>query len=108
MTAGFILVILVSTKRAAGLAPLAIPLTLVAIHFACATLSGASVNPARSIGSALIGGDLSGLWIYLVGPIARRRRLGGDWALVPGVGLDEAPAEARPQSSVRRSHCPVR
>ena len=46
MTAGFVLVILVCLQRAAALAALAIPLTLVAIHFACATLSGASVNPA--------------------------------------------------------------
>jgi len=68
-TAGFIAVILASTKRAANLAAIAIPLTLVAIHFATATLSGSSVNPARSIGSALVGGDLSKLWIYLVGPI---------------------------------------
>jgi aquaporin Z len=68
-TAGFLAVILASTRRAANLAALAIPLTLVAIHFATATLSGSSVNPARSIGSALVGGDLSKLWIYLVGPI---------------------------------------
>jgi aquaporin Z len=68
-TAGFVLVILASTKRAPALAALAIPLTLVAIHFADATLSGASVNPARSIGSAVVGGDLSALWIYLVGPV---------------------------------------
>jgi aquaporin Z len=78
LTAGFVLVILVATKRAAGLAPLAIPLTLVAIHFASATLSGASVNPARSIGSALLGADLSALWIYLVGPIVGA--IGG-WAV---------------------------
>jgi aquaporin Z len=68
-TAGFIAVILASTKRVPALAPLAIPLTLVAIHFATATLSGASVNPARSIGSAVVGGDLGQLWIYLVAPI---------------------------------------
>jgi aquaporin Z len=68
-TAIFVLVILTASKRAGVLAPIVIPLTLVAIHFAIATLSGASVNPARSIGSALVGGDLTGLWIYLVGPI---------------------------------------
>ena len=69
LTAGFVAVILTSTKRAPNLAPLAIPLTLVAIHFASAPLSGASVNPVRSLGSALVGGDLNGLWIYIVAPI---------------------------------------
>jgi MIP family channel proteins len=88
LTAGFILVILVSTKRAAGLAPLAIPLSLVAIHFAAASLSGSSVNPARSIGSALVGGDLNGLWIYLLGPIIGAV---GAWALFRV--LDEEPVE---------------
>lgn len=69
LTAGFVAMILASTKRAPALAPLAIPLALVAIHFAAAPLSGASVNPVRSIGSALVGGDLAGLWIYLVAPM---------------------------------------
>jgi aquaporin Z len=86
LTAGFVLVILVSTKRAAGLAPLAIPLTLVAIHFASATLSGASVNPARSIGSALIGADLAALWIYIVGPVVGA--IGG-WAVYRLLEADE-------------------
>jgi aquaporin Z len=68
-TAIFLAVILAASKRSTALAALAIPLTLVAIHFAIATLSGSSVNPARSIGSAVVGGDLGSLWIYLVGPI---------------------------------------
>lgn len=87
LTAGFILVILVSTKRAAGLAPLAIPLSLVAIHFGSATLSGASVNPARSIGSALLGNDLTGLWIYILAPIVGA--IGG-WALYRVLDEDAA------------------
>jgi aquaporin Z len=68
-TAIFVTVILVSSKRAPSLAPIAIPLTLVAIHFAIATITGSSVNPARSIGSAVVGGDISQLWIYIIGPV---------------------------------------
>jgi aquaporin Z len=81
LTAGFLVVILAATRHAASLAALAIPLTLVAIHFASASLSGASVNPARSIGSALVGGDLTSIWVYLVGPI-----VGGalGWAVFRG------------------------
>jgi aquaporin Z len=67
-TAIFLVVILTTSKRAGSLAAIFIPLTLVAIHFAIATVTGSSVNPARSIGSALVGGDLTGLWIYIVGP----------------------------------------
>jgi aquaporin Z len=69
LTAIFLLVILSSTRYGKTLAALAIPLTLVAIHLAAVPFTGASVNPARSIGPALLGGDLSKLWIYLVAPI---------------------------------------
>lgn len=68
-TLGFILVILAVTKKAANLAGLVIPFALVALHFAMATITGASVNPARSIGSAVVGGDLTHIWIYIVGPV---------------------------------------
>jgi len=69
VTAIFILVILTSTKRTPSQAAFAISLTLSAIHFALVPFTGASVNPARSIASAVAAADLTSLWIYLVGPI---------------------------------------
>lgn len=33
-------------------------------------VSGASMNPARSLGPALVSGDLHSTWIYLAGPLA--------------------------------------
>jgi len=91
-TASFLAVILAATKRVPSLAALAIPMTLVAIHYSIASLSGASVNPARSLGSAIVGGDLSKIWIYIVGPIVGGIIGWGAWRLVDG-GADTVPAE---------------
>jgi aquaporin Z len=70
LTALFVAVILQSTKseRVRGTALLAIPLALVAIHVAAVPISGASVNPARSLGPALIGTEMGDIWIYLIAP----------------------------------------
>jgi len=100
-TAGFLAVILAASKRTPALAALAIPLTLVAIHFAIATLSGASVNPARSLGSAIVGGDVSKIWIYIVGPIAGGILGWLAWRLIDG-GADTLPAEQPGAEEVAR------
>ncbi len=68
----FVIVILGSTQKAApaGFAGLAIGITLVAIHLFGIRITGVSVNPARSLGPALLAGShaLSQLWLFLVMP----------------------------------------
>jgi aquaporin Z len=69
-TAIFVGVILQASVsgRFGGSALLAIPLALVAVHLAAIPFSGASVNPARTFGPDLIGGEWEGIWIYLIAP----------------------------------------
>lgn len=68
LTAVFLAVILTVTKHNSSQAGIVIPITLVAIHFAGIPFSGASVNPARSLAPALVGADLTSVWVYLTAP----------------------------------------
>ncbi|MBQ9217466.1 MAG: MIP family channel protein [Muribaculaceae bacterium] len=74
LTMLFVLVVLGATSTTNGatnnLAGLAIGLSLILIHLVGIHYTGTSVNPARSIGPALLaGGDaLNQLWIFIVGP----------------------------------------
>jgi hypothetical protein len=38
------------------------------IHFAGIPVSGASVNPVRSLAPAVVSGTYDGLWVYLTAP----------------------------------------
>jgi aquaporin Z len=70
LTAVFVLVILTVTKRSPNHAGFAIPLTLMVVHFAGIPFSGSSVNPARSLGPALVGGTLDGtILVWIAGPL---------------------------------------
>ena len=74
LTMLFVLVVLGATSKTNGatnnFAGLAIGLSLILIHLVGIHYTGTSVNPARSIGPALLaGGDaLNQLWIFIVGP----------------------------------------
>jgi aquaporin Z len=69
----FVFVVLAVTRKAAWpqLGGIAIGLALATVHLIGIPLTGTSVNPARSIGPALmVGGDaLSQLWLFIVAPL---------------------------------------
>ncbi|MFQ5947745.1 MAG: MIP/aquaporin family protein [Acidimicrobiia bacterium] len=75
LTAIFVMVILAvwRSRTQATTAFLAIGIALAAVHLIGIPLSGASVNPARTLAPAIVGdfGGASrvGLWLYLVGPM---------------------------------------
>jgi aquaporin Z len=63
-----------SPPHISGLAGLAIGLTLVAIHIVGINVTGVSVNPARSIGPALVGigsnpKAFAQLWLFIIAPL---------------------------------------
>jgi aquaporin Z len=75
----FLIVILGVTQKSnpmhiTGLAGLAIGLTLTAIHIVGINVTGVSVNPARSLGPAIMGAAsnpaaLGQVWLFIVAPL---------------------------------------
>ena len=73
LTAVFVMVVLFATHKAAiqGAAGVAIGFALVIVHLIGIPLTGTSVNPARSLGPALVVGGtaLSQVWLFIVAPL---------------------------------------
>ncbi|XP_046144274.1 aquaporin AQPAe.a-like isoform X2 [Osmia bicornis bicornis] len=60
-----------------GWAPLAIGLTITVAHMAAVPITGSSMNPARTLGPAVILDHWENQWIYWVGPILGASVAGG-------------------------------
>jgi aquaporin-4 len=60
----------VHKKAAAGMAGIAIGGMIFLLHLVGVPLTGASMNPARTLGPAIVSGHWEFHWIYWVGPIA--------------------------------------
>jgi len=66
-------------NRAIGeLAGLAVGATILLNVLIAGPVSGASMNPARSVGPALVTGQYRSIWVYLVGPVVGA--VAGAWA----------------------------
>ena len=58
-------------RVAVGVAPLAVGFALACgILIAGPVTGGSSVNPARTLGPALVAGHFDAIWVYIIGPIA--------------------------------------
>jgi aquaporin Z len=50
-------------------AALAVGSTVALLGLFASPISGASMNPARSLGPDIVGNDFTGWWVYVVGPL---------------------------------------
>ena len=100
LTAVFVLVVLFATHKAAiqGAAGVAIGFALVMVHLIGIPLTGTSVNPARSLGPALVVGGtaLNQVWLFIVAPLVGALVAAVIHLLLTYGHDDETAAEAAP------------
>ncbi len=96
----FVMVILFATSKVAreAMAGLAIGMTLTFVHLVGIALTGTGVNPARSIGPALVVGGtaLSQLWLFIVAPLVGGFIAAMVYGLMTRSATMDVPADAIP------------
>ena len=105
LTAVLIVVILAvatDTRAVGSLAALAVGGTIALEALVLGPVTGASMNPARSLAPALVSGDPADLWVYLVGPLAGALVGVGIYEGLRGRPRPAAPAAGRPEMAPTR------
>jgi aquaporin Z len=87
MTGVLVLVLLwmVSAPRRARWTPLVLWLVIAVLVWQGAPWTGTSLNPARSLGPAVVDATYANLWVYLLGPLAGAAAAVVVFDLLPGV-----------------------
>ncbi len=66
----FVVMAVATDERApAAIAPVAVGFALAVGVFIAGPVTGGAVNPARALGPMLVAGDLTSVWLYILGPI---------------------------------------
>jgi MIP family channel proteins len=66
----FVVVSVATDERVhSSLAPIAVGFALAVGVLVAGPITGGAVNPARTLGPALVAGEFTALWVYLIGPL---------------------------------------
>lgn len=110
MTAILVLTIFlfVSSTRTVRWTPLAVWIVVAVLVWQGAPYTGTSLNPARSLGPALVAGDWHDYWVYLLGPLAGSVLAVAGWRLIPRITLTAKLFHDPHYPSTLASHLPTR
>lgn len=75
--------VFVSSRRTARWTPLAAAVVVAVLVWQGAPYTGTSLNPARSLGPAVVTGRFTDYWVYVIGPLSGALCAVGVWAIVP-------------------------
>ncbi|HET6965771.1 MAG TPA: aquaporin [Acidimicrobiales bacterium] len=98
----------VSSPRTARWTPVAIWALVTVEVWRVAPFTGTSLNPARSLGPAVMSGDFHTFWVYVVGPLGGAAVAAGVWRLAPWRILTAKLFHDPRYPSTLRSALPVR
>lgn len=74
---------MVSSPRTARWTPLAVIVAVAVLVWQGAPYTGTSLNPARSLGPAVVSGIFDNFWVYLAGPLTGALLVVVAWVLLP-------------------------